>query len=303
MPLHLGGLSRRQFLVRSMLAGGGVLLGAGRCLGERLATDLDAWVLFSDPHIAHDPGHTARGINMAERLATAVREALGRSTAAAGVIVNGDLAFNTGETGDYGTFARLIEPLRATGLPVHLALGNHDHRERFWAAMREAKSGETVQETRQVAVIRAPRANWFVLDTLDRTMSTPGRFGPEQLAWFAQALDANADRPAIVVAHHNPALGTLKSSLLDSEAFFAVMRPRRHVKAFIFGHTHRWGVGQDESGLHLINLPTTAYVFDPAAATGWVSAQLSDEGLRLHLHCLNPAHAEHNRQLELAWRT
>ena len=109
---------------------------------------------------------------------------------------------------------------------------------------------------RQTALLRSPRANWFVLDSLEKTNSTPGWLGDEQRTWLARALDENPDKPALVVAHHNPLLaGDAELALKDSVQFFDILRPRRQVKAYIFGHTHRWETTQDVSGIHLVNLP------------------------------------------------
>ena len=91
-------------------------------------------------------------------------------------------------------------------MPVHLALGNHDNRERFWEALPEEKAAQRPLADRQVALLRTPRANWFVLDSLEKTLSTPGLLGQEQLDWLAGALDANPDKPALVLIHHNPGL-------------------------------------------------------------------------------------------------
>ncbi len=71
-------------------------------------------------------------------------------------------------------------------MPVHLALGNHDNRERFWEALPEEKAAQRPLADRQVALLRTPRANWFVLDSLEKTLSTPGLLGQEQLDWLAE---------------------------------------------------------------------------------------------------------------------
>lgn len=302
MPLYLPPLSRRQFLARSLAAGTGLLL-RQRLLAAAREVDPHAWALISDPHIAADRAKLGRNINMAAQLATVVDDVLGQPRRPAGALVNGDLAFNTGETADYATFAELIQPLRAAQIPLHLGLGNHDHRERFWAALREDASVKRPLADRQAAVIRTERANWFLLDSLDKPNSVPGRLGEAQLAWLTQALDANADKPALVMVHHNPRVAADKITLIDEDAFYAIVRPRRQVKAYLFGHSHRWNVEKDPSGIHLINLPTTAYVFEAARPAGWVLAQLEPRGLRLQLRCIDTKRAEHLQTVALAYRT
>lgn len=302
MPIHLPPLSRRKFLTGALATGAGLML-RGRLAAAGASPDPHTWALLSDSHIAADRAKMARGINMAAQLATAIDDVLKHARRPAGAFINGDLAFNTGEAADYTTFVELIAPLRASGIPLHLALGNHDHRERFWDAVREDASIKRPVVERHVALVRAQRANWLMLDSLDKTNSTPGVFGASQLDWLSRTLDQHADKPAIVVAHHNPSFIADKVSIVDQAALFEVLRPRRHVQAFIFGHSHRWNVEKDSSGLHLINLPPTAYVFEPTRPAGWVLAQLEPRGMRLQLRCLDQARPEHGQTVELDWRS
>lgn len=300
MPIHLPPVSRRHFLRLSLAASAGLLV-RPRVLAAR-AAEPHQWSLLSDPHIAADRAKIARGINMAAQLSTVVQDVLAQGPSA-GVLINGDLAFNTGETDDYAVLSELLMPLRKAGLPLHLALGNHDHRERFWAALRGDVSARRPVVDRQVALVPAARANWFILDSLDRTNVTPGLLGEEQLAWLARSLDEHANKPALVMLHHNPTPDPAKVTLIDEAALYAVLRPRRHVKAYFFGHSHRWSVTQDPSGLHLINLPTTAYVFEPVRPTGWVNAQLEPNGIRLQLRCIDTTRSDHGQTVALTWRT
>lgn len=302
MPIYLPPLTRRQFLARSAAVGASLLL-TRRLSAAAPAVDPHTWALISDPHIAADRTKMAHEINMAGQFTTVVNDVLAQSVRPAGALINGDLAFNTGQTADYATFAALVEPLRGGQVPLHLGLGNHDHRERFWAALSKDATVPRPVADRQTAVISTPRANWFMLDSLDKTMSTPGLLGEAQLTWLAQSLDAHADKPALVMVHHNPRSAPDKPTLLDEDAFYAIIRPRRHVKAYLFGHSHRWSVTKDESGLHLINLPTTGYVFDAAQPTGWVLAQLERDALNLQFRAVDPARKEHGQMHHLAYRS
>ena len=302
MPIQLPPLSRRQFILHS-LAGGTALFLSRRLFAARVAADPHCWALISDSHVAADRKKIAREINMADRLATVVQEVLAWPQRPAGALVNGDLALNSGETADYATFAELILPLRAAGVPLCLGLGNHDNRERFWAALHPDKRVSAPIENKQLTIVRAARVNWFVLDSLDKTLSTPGVLGEAQLAWLARSLDANADKPALVVVHHNPNTGGNKNGLVETEALFAIMRPRRHVKAYFFGHSHRWSVEQDSSGLQLVNLPATSYPFDKQQPNGWVAANLEPRGIRLELRAIDRTHAEHGKGYNLEWRS
>jgi 3',5'-cyclic AMP phosphodiesterase CpdA len=219
----------------------------------------------------------------------------------AAVIVAGDVSFNDGLPGDYAMVRELAEPLREAGLPLRLLMGNHDRRQPLWEAFPECKSRDReLPADKHVAVLESPHANWFLLDSMDGPGAVAGRLGEAQLRWLAKALDARADKPALVMAHHYP--GSLgKSALVDDEAFFEVILPRKQVKAYIFGHSHRWSTGSRE-GLHLVNLPTVAYVFDKKQPAGWVDAQVRRDGMTLRLNALDQKHPAHGKTVELAWR-
>lgn len=302
MPFHLPVLSRRAFLKGSASGTAALLLTRRLHAASSPAVDPHAWALLSDTHIAADRTKVARDVNPAQQLAAIVSEVLTWERRPAGGLINGDLAFNTGELADYAVFADLVKPLRAAGIPLHLGMGNHDHRARFRAALQADAGGPPLVEDRHISVVPAERANWFILDSLDRTNVTPGILGAAQLAWLERALDARADKPALVMVHHNPNDGINKSGLTETGPLLDLLRSRRHVKAHFFGHSHRWSVDRDPSGLHLINLPTTAYVFEKPQPAGWVRALLEPQGMRLELRALNPQHPAHGRTHTLTWR-
>jgi 3',5'-cyclic-AMP phosphodiesterase len=171
MPIYLPPISRRQFLARSVAAGAGLML-SPKLFAAARKVDEHCWALFSDIHIAEDRKKLGRDINMTDHLIAVSKEVIELKKRPAALLISGDLAFNSGEKGDYATLTELLQPLRAAQLPIHLALGNHDHRERFWDALLEEKTVGRPVVDRQVEMIRTPRANWFVLDSLDKTLST-----------------------------------------------------------------------------------------------------------------------------------
>jgi len=301
MPIHLPAISRRQFLVRSM-AGGAALALSPHLFAAAKRADPNSWALLADPHLAADRGLVMRGVNMADHFTTVAGELLALPERPAGVFILGDCAYNSGQADDYRLVVDLLEPIRAAQMPVHLTVGNHDDRERFWDALPQEKAAQRPVADRQVALLRTKLANWFILDSLEKTLSTPGLLGKGQLDWLAGALDANPGNPALVLIHHNPGLsGNL--GLKDTAALFEILRPCKQVKAYIYGHTHAWNVGQDESGIHLINLPPVGYVFTPGLPEGWVHATLEREGIQLELRCVDHTHKSHGQVVKLEWRT
>ncbi len=301
MPIHLPAISRRQFLLRA-LAGSAALALSPSLLAASKRADPNSWALLSDIHLSADATRVARGINMTDHFARVSREVLALRKLPARVFITGDCAYNNGEVDDYGRLAALLEPIRAGQVPVTVALGNHDNRERFWEALQEQKAAKRPLADRQVALVQTPRANWFVLDSLEKTLSTPGLLGREQLDWLASTLDANRRKPAVVLLHHNPGTMANVSGLKDTEALFEILRPRKQVKAYIFGHTHVWKVEQDPSGIHLINLPPVAYIFREGDPAGWVHATLERKGIRLELRCVDPSHKAQGQVVKLQWR-
>lgn len=303
MPISIVPASRRDFLRASLVAG-------AACWSPRnlFAADVsspidpDRVALFSDTHVWEKRDEMVREVNMAKNLEQACRESLEGERRPAHTLVCGDCAYLTGETADYTVLIDLLKPLREAQVPVHLVLGNHDHRERFRAALPSDDAGEKAGlAERHVMIVPTPRANWFLLDSLDVTNKTPGVLGDAQRQWLAKALDAHADKPAIVMVHHTPDERPMTPGLVDTPALFETLLPRKHVKAIFFGHSHVWSVTQRE-GLHLVNLPPTAYVFDKKHPNGWVDATLAADGMRLRLHCLDKSHAANGQTHELKWR-
>lgn len=303
MPVYLPPLSRREFLAKSILAGAGVALTG--CAPPKRASadpDPDLWALLADTHIDANRATIARGVNMADHL-MAVGGQVTRTGPHAGVIIAGDCAYLQGLAGDYATFLGLLQPMRDSGLPIHMLLGNHDNRDNFRAAIRKAGDpAESPLPDKHVALLKTPRANLFLLDSLDKVNGTPGLLGEAQLAWLAGALDANADRPAIVVGHHNLELAGGKSGLQDTAALIELLAPRKHVKAFVFGHSHVWSLSLHESGIHLINLPPVAYVFKEGRISGWAAMALRGGGATLTLRSFDGMHPDDGKTFDLEWR-
>jgi len=300
MPIHLPPLSRRSFLRRTLIAGAG-LAGAPQLFAADRRPDANSWVFLADTHIAADATKVNKSVNMTDNLAAVSKQVLKLSERPAGVFVVGDCAFSQGEPADYAQFTKLLEPLRADGMPVHLMLGNHDQRENFWTALAAEKGVKRPVADKQVALVSTELVNWILLDSLEKTLQTPGALGAEQLKWLAGTLDANPSKPAVILVHHNPGLeGNL--GLKDTEPFWQVLRPRKQVKAWVYGHTHNWKISQDDSGIHLVNLPPASYIFRDGDPAGWVQVTVRPDGLKLELRTLDAQHQAHGQLVDLKWR-
>ena len=139
---------------------------------------------------------------MADRLKQVAAEVAKLDPKPACAVVDGDLAHKTGTAAEYELFAKLIEPVREAGIPLHLGLGNHDNFTRFAEGLARLRPKDKPVEGKQVVVVELDRVNLFVLDSYDPKNTVGGLLGEEQLKWLAKALDDRKTKPAVVCVHH-----------------------------------------------------------------------------------------------------
>jgi len=108
MPVTLPQLTRREFLKRAALAGAAFALAPQSHAGLfGKSRDKNTLAFFLDTHIAADAALKHSNVNMADNLAACVRELAAWPVNPATVIVNGDLAFESGRPEDYATFGKI----------------------------------------------------------------------------------------------------------------------------------------------------------------------------------------------------
>ena len=299
MPIHLPFQDRRQFLGS---LGGGLIACQTYASDEKTGRELV--YLLNDTHIGekHSPNSS-----VPMHLRQVVKELTDLDRKPVATIINGDLALKDGQVGDYRHFADFISPLRQARVSLHLTLGNLDNRESFYRAMKEEQPKAPVVKSRHVSMVATRHANFFLLDSLKKTMVTPGTLGKTQIAWLTKALDAHARKPAVVVTHHNPRLGGdpvhFPGGLVDSDELWEVLSPRRQVKAYIHGHVHDRSYASHR-GIHIINAPATSYVADPKqSTTGWTVLKLTSRNVTLTTRTNNPDHPWNNEVKVLNWRS
>jgi len=284
MPLTFQPMNRRDFC-RNVLGGtlAAVLWGTSKGAWAD-ETERDHWIFLSDTHIPGDPTEERHGYNPIRNFATARESVLQLAHKPKGVIVTGDFAFLQGKPEDYRQLVAQVTPYTENGIPVHVAFGNHDNIDNFYAAFPDSKMETPLVVNKHITVLETPNANLFLLDSLYQTNVTSGFLGFEQLGWLKRELDLRKDKPALLFAHHN--LDNSPNTLMDREEFWAVVKAAKQVKAYIYGHTHRYRQ-EIRDDVHLINLPALGWEFESGKQPlGWTDVDISGTGIQLTLHTI-----------------
>lgn len=272
-------------------------------LGTNARVTSDQVVFLNDTHIGeqHGPDHLHP-----TNLTKAVEAILALPKNPAAVIINGDLAMSVGTAGDYQAFAKRIAPLVESGQNLHLTLGNHDNREEFRRAFPHLASASRLKEYRHNGVIELSHVRLVLLDSLKETPAAPGRLGEDQIDWLLDTVDAQREKPTVIVAHHNPRLGGdpihYPGGIEDTEQFWPELLKRLQFKAHIHGHVHDWTLGLHH-GAHVVNLMASAMVADNTVCTnGWTFAEFLPTGMALTLRTFLKDHPWDGERKWLYWR-
>lgn len=252
--------------------------------------------LFSDTHIPADAAESYNGFRPVENLGRALPAMIESHPEAA--ILSGDAARLQGLEPDYRRLQAMLAPL-VEECPVAVAMGNHDDRVTFRRVFTGKAPGAVKVADRQVMVFEWPAIRLIVLDSLLFVNKTPGLLGKAQRTWLADFLEREDTRPTALVMHHPPDDGD--GSLLDSDRLLTLVRPFRHVKALIFGHSHVWNC-RTLDRLQLINLPAVGYNFNASQPVGWVEARFAQNGVDLKLHAVGGNRAEDGWTTSIPWR-
>ncbi|MDP7018277.1 MAG: metallophosphoesterase, partial [Pirellulaceae bacterium] len=279
----------------------------------------DTHLLSADSIGRHYAGNKAamdkRATVVSENLNRAARQVNELKENPAGLILNGDCVHVGGQQ-EYALLASKFALLDT--IPIHVTMGNHDHRQDFATAFRDrTRRGDRVLlENRHVSVVESRHANLVLLDSLtmkspDRPVKGPGVLGTRQLEWLESVLDSASDKPAIVVFHHNidpsdeyqmssdrkelvvesaGAFKGLAGGLEDSDQFLDLLQSKSHVKAVVTGHMHQFRVFKWRK-VHFVSLPAVGYTFDAKEPVGWIRMRLKDGGAEIELQTLDTKHA------------
>ena len=278
---------------------------SGRTFAEPpVPVDPNRVVLLSDTHIGDPADGDERKPMPVRNLKEAISKTMAMRPRPAAVLVTGDCAFLHGKESDYGMVRRLFEPLREAKIPFYFAMGNHDNREAFYKIFPEKQPASPLVEGKHVTLVSTPKADWILLDSNKETDYTPGLLGEKQLAWLKAKLANQGEKPTILLAHHNPNPKEGGSGLEDTPAFFTLIDAHPAAKAYIFGHSHFWRQNKRKSGVHLINLPTTAWTFDNTVPRGFTDAKVDDRGMAMTFHAVGTGTGKEldEKQYRFDWR-
>ena len=85
---------------------------AGGCAMSKSSADGESWALLADIHIAADAHLVQSDVNMTRNMERVAKEVLAWPDPVSGALINGDLAYNSGEVADYQAILGLLRPMR-----------------------------------------------------------------------------------------------------------------------------------------------------------------------------------------------
>ncbi|MEM9269346.1 MAG: metallophosphoesterase [Pseudomonadota bacterium] len=188
---------------------------------------------MSDLHIVPE-GDLSHALDTAERLELAVEHINTHHQDAAFCVLLGDLA----DRGDAASYERLKELTSEARIPLHLTLGNHDHRptflEVFGASQANPATGciDFALDLDETKVL--------VLDSSEPGL-TAGTLEAGQLEWLAEELDGAKDRRVVLLIHHaitELGVPTDFINLQEPERFVDAALAHGNVEMVVTGHVH-----------------------------------------------------------------
>lgn len=190
------------------------------------------FVVMSDLHVM-PLGELSMTLDTGTRLEQAVDAVIARYGDADFCVLAGDLA----DLGQPSAYERLKAIIARLPIPVHITLGNHDDRAAFLTVFGDSYVAETGKVDKVIDV------NGYRMILLDS--SEPGRVDgvleANQIDWLRARLAEAADRPVIVILHHNANALHINSDdirILEPGAFINALKTHPDIRQVIAGHVH-----------------------------------------------------------------
>ena len=209
---------------------------------------------LTDCHILGDAEACLKGVNTRTRFEAILRDLTGRHPGLDAVLATGDLSQDESSA----SYDYLAGKLGTLACPVFWLPGNHDNPMR----MREQLTADNIFDSRQVLI-----GNWVIL-LLDSTVTgeTGGRLAAAELDFVDAALDAQAERHALVCLHHHPIpCGSEwmdRLGLQQASQFIDRVSAHANLRGVLWGHVHQEAHHRID-GVDWMSTPSTCVQFRP----------------------------------------
>jgi 3',5'-cyclic AMP phosphodiesterase CpdA len=190
------------------------------------------FILMSDLHLVPE-GELSMTLDTAARLEIAVETINARYADADFCVLAGDLA----DLGQAEAYRRLQAIIAKLAIPVHITLGNHDDRPTFL----DVFGAELAAATGHVDKVLDLKGYRIILLDSSEPGRVDGVLEPGQIDWLKARLAEAADRPVIVVLHHNANalhIGSDDIRLLDAAPLIDALKTHDDIRQVIAGHVH-----------------------------------------------------------------
>lgn len=200
------------------------------------------FVHFTDTHLQAPESKAYLNLDTTQKFREAVATVRALGVQPDFFIISGDLC-HEGVVADYRHAKSLIEAeLQPFGVPVLVALGNHDHRQPFREGfLNEPEADAPYYYAQMIGDVRV-----IVLDSKVGQHNVEGMIDAEQIEWLKALLQQPAPGGSIIVLHHPPTPNTLPMlkdhGLRNAEALADVLEGHS-VHGIFAGHIHFNSIG------------------------------------------------------------
>lgn len=192
---------------------------------------------ITDPHITAGRRFAYRRVDTATALERCIAALESLDPRPDVVLMTGDLT-DVGQPEEYGLLREILTPL---SIPFHMVPGNHDDRRNLHAAFPAAapvNADGFVQYGIEAGPLRL-----VGLDTVT-TGRPEGELCPRRLAWLADELAREPERPRLLFQHHPPFRTGIRhmdvqNLVRGGDALAALVQQAPGVQAILCGHLHR----------------------------------------------------------------